>query len=674
MAHPFRPPVRAGLIAAAAFALAACSDSPSGPPTGGGGGGGGSLTVAITASMTQPNFLRAPVDPAATLECPLVLHGKATGPAGATAQWGNGVFRFFAGPQRDVPIDSFTVTADEIRQSWDPPTITAGAVMESRWRLSAGVPFAITADLDYGVAGSTVVHKASFAASCGPAAPAGTAGPTLSSVSVAPGSGELQAGQGLAVTYTLAAPAGAWETSVLLTGAATGEYRVRETFQTADTRTVTVQIPANATLAGALRVYVRATDSFLRAVQVEAANTLAVVDHTPPTLLRVAMNATTVTDGNHIAGQFGAGDTIQAYWFGQDENALQWVGWGIDGASPARDSVLVSAAGANPLRIAVLPEWAGAPALRLWVADRGGNHSPEMVSAAGAFRVFPVRTRPVRAAQTPGAADDAVIDERRGLLYVSMRDPGRIAVLSLATMTFGTPIALPGNPGAIDLTVGGDSLLVLLPDASAVGVVSLPQPGAAVATVPINTPWARSLRVAADGRVLVSLLGQLADVDLATGAIHVLASDGGNVSPLGRTRDRSRVVFAGNCRFDYVAASHTVTPCQQAYTGARRPSLDDAGRVVSFGTYVYGPQGLIIFPQELGLTGSVAPSPDGSEVFLGTARGLLRARPDGVVLDRTSSLPALYGRLLFTDGGATLVSVDTPPNQPNTRVYAVDLR
>src|SRR6476661_8589932 len=122
MNHSFRLHARAGLAAAAAaFALASCSDSPGGPTGGGGGGGGGALAVAITASMTQPSLLRAPVDPAATLDCTLVLHGKATGTAGATGQWGKGVFRFFAGPQRDVPIDSFTVSAEEIRQSWDVP-------------------------------------------------------------------------------------------------------------------------------------------------------------------------------------------------------------------------------------------------------------------------------------------------------------------------------------------------------------------------------------------------------------------------------------------------------------------------------------------------------------------------------------------------------------------------
>ncbi len=106
--------------------------------------------------------------------------------------------------------------------------------------------------------------------------------------------------------------------------------------------------------------------------------------------------------------------------------------------------------------------------------------------------------------------------------------------------------------------------------------------------------------------------------------------------------------------------------------------LDESGQVIASGGFVFGPAGLTIFPQDLGLTRASAPSPDGSEVFLGAARGLLRARLDGTVLDRTSSLPGLSGHLLFTDGGATLVSVDTTPYQYDreqyTRVYSVDLR
>ncbi len=543
----------------AALAVAACSDSPSGAPR---GSPDGALTVSITARMTQTDLLRAPVDPFATLYCELVLHGKATGPAGTTAQWGRGVFRFFTGLQRDVPTDSFTVSADEIGQSWDSPTITSGAVMQSRWRLSAGVPFAITADLEYGAAGSTQLQKASFAASC-PAVAPGTAGPSITNVSVSPASGELQAGQDLAVTYTVSAPAGLWETSVLLTGAAAGEYRVRETFQTAETRTETVRIPINATLTGPLRVYVRAADSFLRIAQVEVPNTVAIVDHTAPTLLRVAIHAGTTAEGNHITGQFGAGDTISAYWYGQDDNALKWVGWSIDGAAQARDSVPVAAVDANPLRIPFRAEWADASAVRMWVADRGGNHSVELVSAPGAFRVFPVRTRPARLATTSGVTNDAVIDERRGLVYVAIQSEERIAVLSLATMTFGPSIAVPGNAKSIDLSVSGDSLLVVLDDVKSVGVVDLQHPGSAMTVVRLSSYYSpTALRVAADGRVLLAILADFASVDLATGRVQVLADDGGGAGTLGRTRDRSLVMFVGLCRFDYIAGWHTVTPCR----------------------------------------------------------------------------------------------------------------
>jgi hypothetical protein len=666
---------RAAAFVTAALALAACSDSPSGSTP------KSDLTVQIAATMSPPRPATIPGDTTLLLQCDLTLHATATGKERVTAQWGTGIFRFYAGPNRTTAIDSFTVSSNEIAESWGASTITAGVPQQAQWTLTAGVPFAISADFEYTVLGASTPKRAHYEASCGPSA-TGTAVPSITNLQVSPASGPVEAGSILRVSFDFTAAAGAWETEVYVNGAVAGTSRTRESFATSGTRTVNFTVPAGAEVDVPLNLYVRVTDALLRPTTLKASGPYAVVDHTPPTLLRATSHSVFNPGVNNLGGQFAAGDSIQVDWIATDNNALEWLGWGIDGPVPARDSVRVSTQATARLFIRTRPEWAGATALRFWVADRAGNHSAELVSPADSFGIFPVRNRPVRSSPAiAGNFTDAVLDPATGTVYIASDIRKEIAVFSLTTMTFGTPIPISGVATSLDLTPSGDSLVAALPYDHALAVIPLATRTAT--TYPVVVPFAGSgpsaVAVGPGGRIFATGArgpdgaGMLMELKPATGDVRVLYTGYAGYTGLARTPDRSRIFFVADCRVEYRPATDQLGPCVVA-EGSGRMEVDASGAVFTRGQWAYAP-GLprtTLFPVDLALTNTAAPSPDGTQVFLSSVRGLLRAKPDGHILDR-SPLPQVYGRFLFTDGGATLVAI-TGDSVHGTVVFTVDLR
>ena len=100
-------------------------------------------------------------------------------------------------------------------------------------------------------------------------------------------------------------------------------------------------------------------------------------------------------------------------------------------------------------------------------------------------------------------------DAKRDVLYLSQPDSQRVAVLSLGTYTYGTPLAMPSVPAGLDLTPGGDTLLVALRRAAALGVVdlTLATPSVDTARLAFDTSLGRgpdALRVLANGKAIVA--------------------------------------------------------------------------------------------------------------------------------------------------------------------------
>ena len=69
---------------------------------------------------------------------------------------------------------------------------------------------------------------------------------------------------------------------------------------------------------------------------------------------------------------------------------------------------------------------------------------------------------------------DLAYDQQRNLLYLAVPTGFRVDVLSLSTLQLASPVSTgPNRPSALDLSPGGDSLIVTLPEARAVGIIVL---------------------------------------------------------------------------------------------------------------------------------------------------------------------------------------------------------
>jgi hypothetical protein len=154
-------------------------------------------------------------------------------------------------------------------------------------------------------------------------------------------------------------------------------------------------------------------------------------------------------------------------------------------------------------------------------------------------------------------------------------------VLSLTSMTFQAPIALPVAPAGLDLTPGGDTLVVALANTGDLAFVTLAgMPATAVVQLrsldsvagdtTTFTSAARSVRVAADRRVIVGtyragqfLSGAVVQYDLSTGRDSVVFAR--SAVSLARSGDATRVLMAGVVSNDVEATLYDGVAHQ--YTG-----------------------------------------------------------------------------------------------------------
>ncbi|HKP76008.1 MAG TPA: hypothetical protein VJT67_10725 [Longimicrobiaceae bacterium] len=667
-------------LAAGLAALGACSDSPSNPK---GGEPDDNVQVQVVAAINGAT-VTPQNDSVALVECTLALQATATttGAVQAAASWSSAKFFFYVGPNRATPSDSAIVDANDVAASWGNRQIVAGTVQTAQWQLRAGVPFAIAGELQYHTSGNTTVHVARFepVACGGPAVPPGAAAPTISNLQVSPAGGEMEAKDSITVSWQTTAPAGLWQSLVtVVTGNKTGHYFTRGAFQTTDGRTMKVRLPYHAGLGSPAQVSVTVTDAWLRGASAGPRATATVVDRTPPQLL-AASTSSYLGDlsGARLNGQFGVGDSVKISHVAGDENGLANMVWEIDAPISVRDSTPL--VGTGMVAFPVKAGWNGAATLRLWVTDEGGNRSTVMESPANGFRFYPIVSRPAQSMTLPDSYRDVVLDPVARKVYLVLEARKQIVPVSLGSMTAGTPIDLPSFPSAADLTPGRDSLVVALQPQHAIGLVDLAT--SKVTVVPVNAPdlgGPFALRVGANGRVIAAMTSLadhslvMVEIDRGTGA--VVQNGTGSISStftvyMRATADRSRIGLASSCVYVYQVAAGTLGEClpggtrgyvafdaqAQIYTAAERIFSTTAGGIYTF--------------QEVPAVTASAPGPDGF-IYVSSTKGLMRARTDGAILDR-SELPLLYGDLLFLDGGNTLVGF-TNEGAGNNKMFVVTL-
>jgi hypothetical protein len=255
----------------------------------------------------------------------------------------------------------------------------------------------------------------------------------------------------------------------------------------------------------------------------------------------------------------GATDSVDVS--AADNHSVAWVGWAFGSPSNARDSVAI----AGPAIQASIPftvpaSLAGTtPTFSLFVRDSDGNMA---VDSFGQVNVAPYVHHPIRTVAVDTEMNDIAYDAKRNVLYLSEAGHANVQVLSLASMTFQTPLALPAQPAGLDLTPGGDSLVVALantgdlafialtgtPTTSVVQLTSLDSVAGDSTTI---TAMAQSVRVAADGRVIVAALrtvsnvqsGAVVELDLTTGQNRIVYP--GSEVALARSGDATRVLISG---------------------------------------------------------------------------------------------------------------------------------
>jgi len=671
--------LRVGAAFLVAAAVAACSDT-TGP----------GFAITLDGRVSNQTFTEESGRP--VIRCEVELEAVATGDGHAT--WQSGVFRWYMGVDRTAPIDSQIVSKDEVHTTWGSSVIGAGRA-RSKWQFWADAPFEVEIALRYTVDGAARTDTATKRLACGAVPPAaGVARPTVTDVRITPATGDLEPGDTVTVTYTAASTIGLWTTTVVISGPFDARQSFSEQQLKSRVRTVTIPVPPGARHGAALTVAVIAEDAASQYGAERVNLPVTFVDRTAPVLTSVMI----AHENLNSWSQFAVGDFMRLWAAATDDNGLAWFVYEIGAPANVRDSIAIPGGllSANPLAsVKTKAEWIGSPIVSAYVRDLAGNVSNIIRSAFEAVRIYPVVTRETSpVVQLPGdvfatgGAGDAIHDERRNVMYIAQPRAHRVQVLDLAAMALRAPIVFTEAVGGIDLSAGGDSLVVVVGGRS-LAFVDLTKPEAAPTMYPLSVldtagtdnstplpPRPAVVRVAANGRAYVLLEhgtrsgSNLVEVDLTTGT-HRLRPDVGArgvfnnpLGRFGRTPDRSRLVFLPDitCPQSYIAATDAFTPCAALVRGAPGVmSFSTDGTRLTYGDLVLDQDLNTVFlarPASQWDRAQLILAPAGDVAYMVSMDGLTRVRlADGAFIERLT-LPFLPSRVIVARDGTWLLALD----------------
>lgn len=423
---------------------------------------------------------------------------------------------------------------------------------------------------------------------------------------------------------------------------------------------------------------------------------------------------------------YGPGDTVRFQVEVHARRRLTWLGFALSGTAAARDSIAVPATIDSTLAALVKslfpPGTRGLFTVTAFARDNAGDYG-EAVLAGNPLSVYDTVTAAVTSASfdgncsviiptyaTPFVGCDLAVDPTRNLVYITEPDSSRIAVLSLATMTYGAPIIAPDTVSGLDLTPGGDSLVVALPSAGRLGIVDLTTApptwhlvNLTVDTLPGRKP--AGVRVAATEQALVSLTTQnvyqsppppadstqLIEYDVKTGSARA-RYDVARVSglslftPLTRSADGSRIVLSWVEGYQvyqvYDALHDSVLPYRSFLLngpnyGGQIPAISvstDGRRVLVKGFLFDEAAGQVAYLDPPGEGWVSALSPGGDTAYFGFGKGFLRTRlADGATFQKVL-LPNAPVRIDVLPGGSRLlIRGDVQSSGWAAPLYLVDL-
>jgi hypothetical protein len=274
-------------------------------------------------------------------------------------------------------------------------------------------------------------------------------------------------------------------------------------------------------------------------------------------------------------------------------------------------------------------------------------------------------------------------------------------VLSLASMTVVSAIPLAVNSQAIDLTAGGDSLLVALPELGALGVIDLRRTDRRLElmAVDLEVPGSPSkprsvteVRALANGKayLVVSVdpfVRRLLQLDLATGA-QQYRWEAGTGAAIGwsslegplltRSMNRSAMTVRSlDCMQRYDAVADQFSPCVRISPIGVVSAADGAGQRFAIGPDIYDAAWrhlLRIETLPVGTGSTSALTLDGRELYFPYGAGVVRASAvDGRIRDRQLP-PVRPSRVHVSADGRWLIVVGTAVATGNVGVAVIDLR
>ena len=416
---------------------------------------------------------------------------------------------------------------------------------------------------------------------------------------------------------------------------------------------------------------------------------ITVSDVTPPT----ANGSLTALGGGSSAVP---GDTIQLAVSATDNHKIAWVGYRL-GAPVMRSDSVAGGVGelSHAFSLVATTNWVGTSGVTVFARDSSGNLG---LADIGTLTVVNAIRRPTRTVALAASVRDIAFDSVRSTLYLSQPDSEWVAVLSTATLTFQTPIRLFARPAGLDLSVGGDSLVVALRRSVYLAIVNLTTRRSDTVRLNIGSYLNQgpdNVRVMGNDKAIVTVTfdgsgygGQVWEYDLVTGAQRRRTDAGVNQSvteaaPLARAADRSRMLLLidDSCCPEegdvYVTAADSF-PVKRATVSRFFATVSTDATAAHFliGESLYDGSLLPITtltPAGYG-GGATVLAPDGSVAYMATWFGYLKARvPDGVVLEQVV-LPGTPAQLAVLPTGQTLVAVTPNASTGAPQLSLIDLR
>lgn len=618
--------------------LASCGES-TGP---------GTFAVSLTATPVDAPHFNALENGQPIIACHVALAARAVGVG--SALWDSATFYFYLGKDRSVPADSGMVAATEVAAAWGKPRIEPGDRPTSGWTFSTGAPFSVKIVVGYRRDGGKR-HTATASFDCGPSIPATVTPPVITSLTVTPET-DISPGQVLTVNYAITSGIGLWETVIELFGACDTTIVQGEWLAATASHSPTMTLPSTCALDQPLGIVVHAFDAALELTSRQVS--LTVADKVLPTMTVNFASAIGTPLIGPIAGEFFAGQELKLVLSTEDNVGVQKIFWEVVGSGRVDSASVSGLYTSQAVTMPIPASLDGTIQIRAWSRDVAGNLSTRFTSAAGAIRVYPTVVRPRYSALVYGDVRDFVIDMKRNQLYLMQTNEARISIFSMTTRLVTQVIHPSSTPLNMDLTTGGDSLIMTLYGSKALHVLDLRDPATPITSIPLTLPdgatYPGEVRIVTGAKAIVGVSGTFQDskrvleVDLGTGAQRFLTAGESPLSgeiTLERSHDRNSVVIGGIsggvARYD--ATTGAFGPARAVTGTAWRNSVNANGTVTASGLNVYGES--LQFLRSMSTFSSpgayvTAISASGEYVYaINWLHGIVRLRvSDGSVADR----------------------------------------